>query len=235
MKGKGLLPQFFAGLKGLFRTPGEEGPIARWRIVGLAALAITLYLALPFDIRGYMYYLNTRYAHLVAPLAVACIPVVTRKLERAFLIAGVVVAAFLCFPLYQGFQQFNQEARDLDVMSAYAAPKARVMGFIFDSRSRVVSHPVYLHAGAEVARVAGGYANFSFALTPHSPLKYSRTPPPAPPSEWNPSQFDWSTMGWAYDHFLVRGPSPEQVFGARLGGEFVVVARSGPFSLVRRR
>src|SRR5262249_3629570 len=38
-----------------------EGPVERWRMLALAAIALGLYFALPFDIRGYMYYLNTRY------------------------------------------------------------------------------------------------------------------------------------------------------------------------------
>ncbi len=52
----------------------DEGAVARWRIAGLAVLALILFFALPFDIRGYMYYLNTRYAHLIAALVVCCVP-----------------------------------------------------------------------------------------------------------------------------------------------------------------
>ena len=48
--------------------------LERWRLPGLALLAGALFLLLPFDIRGAVYYLNTRYAHLAAPLAVAALP-----------------------------------------------------------------------------------------------------------------------------------------------------------------
>ena len=43
-------------------------PLERWRLPLLCGIALLGFFALPFDIRGYMYYLNTRYAHLAAPL-----------------------------------------------------------------------------------------------------------------------------------------------------------------------
>ncbi|MEN9798481.1 MAG: hypothetical protein RL653_2177, partial [Pseudomonadota bacterium] len=106
---------------------------------------------------------------------------------------------------------------------------------IFNSASRVVTHPVYLHAAARIAREQGGYANFSFALTPHSPVKYTRPAPPTTASEWRPDQFRYATLGAAYDHFLVRGPAPERLFGPLLDTELEVAARAGDVSLVRRR
>jgi len=42
-------------------------------------------------------------------------------------------------------------------------------------------------------------------------------------------------MGAAYNLFLVRGPSPEQIFGNLLSGPLEVAAREGSFTLVRRR
>lgn len=218
-----------------FYEERPEAPSGGLRLLLIVAAGAALYLYLPFDIRGYMYYLNTRYAHLVAPLAICCVPAVSKKLERGLLVAGVVVALVLCLPLYRGFSKFDGEAQDFDRVEAAAAPKATVMGFIFDTGSAVMTHPVYLHMGAELARKSGGIANFSFALTPHSPLKYRRTPPPAPVSEWQPGQFNWSTMGPAYDHFLIRGPAPERLMGGLLGSELYVAAQSGNVSLVRRR
>jgi len=101
--------------------------------------------------------------------------------------------------------------------------------------SRAVTHPVYLHASCVLARERGGLTNFSFALTPHSPLQYRGPPPPTFDSEWRPDTFDWARQGAAYDHFLVKGPSAEQLFGPRLGTELEVVARAQDFTLVRRR
>ncbi|MFL5320268.1 MAG: hypothetical protein ACJ790_11480 [Myxococcaceae bacterium] len=224
-----------AGGFSFFKKREDSGANGLIRLVLITAAGLLLYFVLPFDIRGYMYYLNTRYAHLVVPLALCCVPVIDKKLERGFLVACVVAALVLCVPLYKGFAQFDSEARDFDNVEAAAAPKAKVMGFIFDTASAVMTHPVYLHMGAELARKSGGVANFSFALTPHSPVKYKLTPPPAPPSEWNPGQFNWNTMGSAYDHFLIRGPPPERVLGQWIGSELVVAAQSGNVSLVERR
>ena len=109
------------------------------------------------------------------------------------------------------------------------------MGLIYDTSSRVVTHPVFLHSACELARAGGGLTNFSFALTPHSPLMYRGPPPPTFPSEWRPDQFRWDTMGGAYDHFLLRGVPPERVLGAHLGQELAVSGQAGGFWLVRRQ
>ena len=109
------------------------------------------------------------------------------------------------------------------------------MGLIYDTRSRAVTHPVYLHASTVIGRERGGLTNFSFALTPHSPLMYQGTPPPTFPSEWRPDQMRWEQQGKYYDHLVVRGPRPEQIFGQLLQDQLYVAGQSGNFFLVRRR
>jgi hypothetical protein len=94
---------------------------------------------------------------------------------------------------------------------------------------------VYLHASCVVARERGGLTNFSFALTPHSPLMYRGTPPPTFASEWAPNQMRWDTQGREYDHFVVRGARPEQLFGVLMQSELYVAAQVGDFFLVRKR
>ena len=141
----------------------------------------------------------------------------------------------LALTLGTGFRAFAREASAWDTLIAATAPRPRVMGLVFDAGSRVVNHPVFLHGAAELARARGGITNFSFALTPHSPLRYRVTPPPTFPSEWRPQAFDYDTQGAAYDHFLVRGVHPSRVFGARLQQELAVAAEAGDSWLVRRR
>ncbi len=223
------------GMSGLFKLPGEEGPIARWRIVGLMALAVILYLALPFDIRGYMYYLNTRYAHLVAALLVCCVPALPELWARRLVYLPVAAAVVLMLPLRTAFQAFDLESRALTELANSAGPRPKVMGLIYATGSRAMTHPLYLHAGCVVARERGGLTNFSFALTPHSPLMYRGAPPPTFPSEWRPDQMRWEEQGRAYDHFVLRGVSPEQIFGPRLQSELYVAGQSGDFFLVRKR
>jgi hypothetical protein len=213
----------------------EEGPVARWRIVGLAALAVLLYLALPFDIRGYMYYLNTRYAHLAAALLVASVPALPALWSQRLVFVAAASALVTMLPLRATFAAFDAESKALVELSKSAAPKPRVMGLVYATGSRAVTHPVYLHASCVVARERGGLTNFSFALTPHSPLMYRGPPPPTFPSEWRPDQMSWEQHGQHYDHFVLRGVHPQQVFGRRLESELFVAGQAGDFFLVRKR
>jgi|APLak6261679142_1056127.scaffolds.fasta_scaffold00054_18 hypothetical protein len=212
-----------------------EGPIARWRIVGLAALALLLLFALPFDIRGYMYYLNTRYAHLAAALLVVSVPVLDATWSRRLLFVAAATALVLMLPLYRAFGAFDAESRALTELAKSAGEKPRVMGLVYATGSRAVTHPVYLHSSCVVARERGGLTNFSFALTPHSPLMYRGPPPPTFASEWRPDTMSWAEHGSHYDHFVIRGPRPEQIFGNRLQTELYVAAQAGDFFLVRKR
>jgi hypothetical protein len=216
------------------RAPSREGPIERWRMLALSLVALALYFTLPFDIRGYVYYLNTRFAHLWAALLVAAAPPLSLRLRPFARWAGVAVALGTSVPLARGFAAFDEEARPLDSLALAAPAHPLVMGLIFDTGSRVVTHPVFLHAATVIARLTGGATNFTFALTPHSPLRYQHSPPPTFPSEWHPEQFNWSTMSGPYDAFLVRGVPPGRVFGARLGSGLQVAGHAGELWLVTR-
>lgn len=213
----------------------SEGPVARFRVLGLGLLALALYFLLPFDIRGYIYYFNTRYAHLAAALLIASVPVVRTGWRRPLLWASAACALVLAFVLGTGFRAFSREAHEWDALSAATPPRPRVMGLIFNAGSNVVRFPVYLHSAAALARERGGVTNFSFALTPHSPLRYRVPAPPTFPSEWRPQAFNHETQGGFYDVFLVRGVHPSRVFGDRLQSELAVAAQSGQSWLVRRR
>jgi hypothetical protein len=236
----GVVAVALAGLAAGAREVGQglRAPraAASWlAMLGLAAAALALFFLLPFDIRGYVYYLNTRYAHLAAALLVAALPAGPRA-PRPFLLWGAAAAvAVYGLVLARGYARFGDESRDLRELARLTTSRPRVMGLIFQAGSAVVSHPVYLHAACELARTGGGIANFSFALTPHSPLRYRAEPPPTFPSEWQPGQLDYERQGRFYDHFLLRGARPEQVFGQRLGSELTVTGQSGGFWLVRRR
>jgi hypothetical protein len=215
--------------------PHTEGPVARFRLLGLGVIALALFFLLPFDIRGYIYYLNTRYAHLAAALLIASVPVTRPSHQRPLLWASVACALLLCAVMGRGFRAFSREAAEWNALVAATAPKPRVMGLVFDTGSHVVRFPVFLHSAAVLARARGGVTNFSFALTPHSPLRYARAEPPTFPSEWRPHEFNYANMGGFYDHFLVRGVHPARIFGERLQTELAVAAHAGNSWLVRRR
>ncbi|MCP3103233.1 hypothetical protein LZ198_30570 [Myxococcus sp. K15C18031901] len=226
-----------AWVAGLAR-PGKAsgvGVVGAARLVGLGALALALYFLLPFDIRGYVYYLNTRYAHLAAALLVATAPATVPALRRPLSWAAAACALVLAFALGRGFREFSKEAGEWRGLVAATPPRARVMGLVYDPGSRVVRFPVFIHTAAVLARERGGVPNFTFASTPHSPLRYRDEVPPTFPSEWRPQEMDFRTQGAWYDTFVVRGVHPAQVFGPRLQSEFAVVAQSGRSWLVRRR
>jgi len=215
-----------AALAGARGTRREQG-LSWLRLPGLGLLALLLYFVLPFDIRGAIYYLNTRYAHLAAALFAACLPPLGKGLRPAFLVGGAVAALVLCLPLVRAFRAFDVEAAPLVHFAALTPPRPRVMGLLWNAGAEGLLHPVFLHAAAVPARLRGGVTNFSFALTPHSPLRYRGAPPPTFPSEWRPDGFRWDSMGGAYTHFLLRGPPPERQFGAHLGTDVHVVAQEG--------
>ncbi|HME91384.1 MAG TPA: hypothetical protein VKE49_08160 [Myxococcaceae bacterium] len=217
------------------RQRSAEGPWERWRLVVLASSALLLYFALPFDIRGYMYYLNTRYAHLAAPLLICAVPSVRPSASRLLLVAAAAASVILGISLARGFSKFGDEARLVEELSWQSAPRAKVMGLIFNPFSGVVRHPVFLHSAATLAREHGGIPNFTFASTPHSPIRYRGEPPPTFPSEWRPDQLNYAQQGRFYDHFLLRGADPIQVFGAALQTELVIAGRAQSFWLLKRR
>jgi hypothetical protein len=212
-----------SGIRGTAREAGLE----RLRVWGLGLLALLLYFSLPFDIRGAIYYLNTRYAHLAAALFAAALPPLGARARPAFLWGAAGAALVLALPLWRAFRAFDAEAAPLLHFAALTPPRPRVMGLVFNQGTAELNHPVFLHAAAVPARLRGGISNFSFALTPHSPLRYRGAPPPSFPSEWRPDGFRWESMGPAYSHFLLRGPPPERVFGAHLGPDVRVLAREG--------
>ncbi|NTX13263.1 hypothetical protein FJV41_35665 [Myxococcus llanfairpwllgwyngyllgogerychwyrndrobwllllantysiliogogogochensis] len=214
---------------------GTQGPVARARLLGLGVLALALYFLLPFDIRGYVYYLNTRYAHLAAALLVATAPATIPEWRLPLKWAAAACTLVLAFTLGRGFRAFSREATEWEGLVAATAQRPRVMGLIYDPGSRVVRFPVFIHSAAVLARERGGVPNFTFASTPHSPLRYRDEVPPTFPSEWRPQDVDLDTQGAWYDTFVVRGVHPSQVFGARLQTELTVVGQSGRSWLVRRR
>ncbi|MFT3707897.1 MAG: hypothetical protein QM817_09600 [Archangium sp.] len=213
----------------------QEGKVARWRIVALCALAFALLFLTPFDIRGFVYAMNTRYAHLAAALLVAAVPVLPEKWAQRYLIAAGLAALVLMAPLWTTIRAFQAEYQSLERLALSAGDKPRVMGLIWSTGSRAMTHPLFLHSACVVARERGGLTNFSFASTPHSPLMYQGAPPPTFPSEWRPGDFRYDQYGRYYDHFVIRGARPEQVFGRLLETELYVAAQEGDFFLVRRR
>ena len=215
-------------------APGATWP-ARLRGVALAALALVMFLYLPFDIRGYIYYLNFRFAELFALLVIVALPFPgTQGLRLAVVAASVSIAVVYGMTLASHFHDFDREANAIDAITHAVPQKAKIAALSFDTNSAIALHPVYLHIASYPALERGGITSFSFASTPHSPLAYQRNPPPAPASEWYADGFDYRTYGAYYDVFLVRGKVPAQRVFHGDDSQYSIAAQSGAFTLYRR-
>ncbi len=213
--------------------PGSTWP-ARLRGAALAALALAMFLYLPFDIRGYIYYLNWRFGELFALLVITALPFPgTKGLRTAVIGAGLAIAVVYGVTLASHFRDFDREANAIDTIAKAIPKKAKIAAMSFDTASAIASHPVYLHIASYAALASGGITSFSFASTPHSPLAYQGEPPPAPASEWRPDLFDFRSYGAYYDYFLVRGRVPARSVFRELVGEFAIAAQSGELTLYR--
>lgn len=217
-------------------APGHAGTgIERVRPAGLVAIGLGLYLALPLHIYGLVGLMSPRFAPVAAAMAAGLVPALGERSRRAFVWLAALAALGTAVPMVLGFRAFDREAAALRRIEAAVGPRPTVMGLVFDYDSRVVRHPVYLHAAASMARAGGGIPNHSLATWSVSPIRHRVAPPPSYEDEWRPDLYDDATMGPAYDHFLGRGREPGAVFGGRLGRELVVAAREGDWWLVRRR
>lgn len=207
----------------------------RLRPFGLVAIAFGLFLAMPVSVRGQIMYLSPRYAALSAMLALALLPRLGTRSLRIFSTCAALTVVVSGAILTRGFRAFASEASALRRLAPACSENPHILGLTADPHSRVVYRPVYLHGSAVLARLRHGTPNYSLVGGPHIPLRHRQAPPPALPSEWEIRGFDYERVGRGYDHFLLRGASPDSVFGARLGHELVVAGRAGEWSLVKRK
>jgi hypothetical protein len=214
--------------------PGTTRP-QKLRGPALAAVALAMLLFLPFDIRGYIYYVNLRFAELFALLLIVCLPMPADPSWRGALAgAALIVSAWYGINLSSHFRDFDREANAIDTMIEALPQKPKIMALSVDTNSAWVTHPVYLHFASYAALARGGITSFSFAATPHSPVAYKIDPPPAPASEWRAMEFNYGAYGRYYDHYLARGRVPPQYIFRNYMNEVSPVAQSGSFVLYRR-
>ena len=217
------------------RIPPARRP-ARERALpyALTAIAFGLYLFLPLNIQGAVQYLNLRFAPMAAMLAAALVPRTGRLSSRLLFTGALLAVAFAMTWVAIGFRVFDAEAAALRRMLPAVGERPRIMSLVYEPGSRIVTHPVYLHAAATLARAKGGVPSYTLMGWRQIPLRYRRAPLPAPISEWRPDLYDDATMGAAYDHWLLRGVTPDSAFGERIGRDLRVVAHDDAWWLVRR-
>src|SRR5439155_24780529 len=113
-----------------------------------------------------------------------------------------------------GLRVFDREAAALRRLLPAVAERPRIMGLLYDRRSGIVTHPVYLHAAATLAREKGGIPSYTLMGWRQVPLRYRGERPPAPISECRPDLFDSDTLAPAYHPFPRHDAPPESVVGA---------------------
>ena len=208
--------------------PSQPPPTAAPELV--LALSVAAYFFAPVA-----YKLVEPISHRFLPVALALLAVLgPTDLRRRRLAGWVAGAALLFLSVETGqlhvrqFERTDSEMGELDEALARTQPGRRLVGLISDRESAVVRLPAYLHAHAYYAAHVGGFAAYSFAELPKSPVRYRRgfAPPALPPRfEWTPEAFDAAREGRFFDYVLVRARpgAPAPPFPAGEAGVFRLV------------
>lgn len=187
--------------------PSQLPPTAAPELV--LALSVAAYFFAPVA-----YKLVEPISHRFLPIALALLAVLgptdLRRRRLAGWMAGVLLLVLSVETARVHAAQFERtdaEMGELDDALARTKPGRRLLGLIHDRGSAVVQLPAYLHAHAYYAARVGGYAAYSFAELPKSPVRYRPgfSPPALPPRfEWTPEAFEATRDGRFFDYLLVR-------------------------------
>lgn len=226
----------------LRRTGEPPEPSRRARVAGWAPELLTLcvlifYFVVPTSY-DWIWPVNWRFLPLAALLLLSW-----ARADLGRWSGGILTLVLACFAFWvttvhtRHFREFDEEAQSVLPVLEKIAPRARVATLIFDSSSKVVTLPSYLHFGQYHQLWRGGVATYSFAEAPQSPIRFhphrrGGPPPTILRSEWKPHLFRFTNDNRFYDYFLVRGE--RRGFFRRAGftrKEVAQVAKNGPWTL----
>ena len=137
-------------------------------------------------------------------------PAFAFKAGAILTIMFTLVSAYAIRGHVKEFKAFDTEAQSVAPILDAIEPQARVMALVFDSGSKVVDGPAYLHFVKYHQIRKGGVSVYSFAEAPQSPIRFRARDQCGPPptqlrSEWKPHEFRFNNDARFYDYFLVRG------------------------------
>jgi hypothetical protein len=206
-------------------------PRRAWVALALAfGGQVLLYFVLPLNTPTATY-VSARHALLVVLFGLPLLPAVNHVAARiAF--AAVFAAMGLTFVLVE-LARFDGEARSFDPIVEAMKPNRRVAPLIFEKGSPHV-HPrtfPYLHFAGYYQAAKGGDLARTFAVVWNVPVRYRadyRRHEVPEDVEWDPRLFSPKRDLPHFDYLIVRGPE----FTPRADSGLVVVARSGPWTLI---
>lgn len=218
------------------QTPARGAERAAALPLGLLVAALACGLLLPASYRG-IWPIAARMAPLAAALLLL-LPTGALRFPRATLGLGLLLTLATSATHDRHFERFGAEVGPLEEAIAALPEGPRLMTLVFDSGSRVVTWPAFLHVSQYALAERGGVAEFSFVNFTKSPIHYrEETAPPRMPArfEWTPERYDHAAWGGYYDHVLVRGPRGRAEALFRRGGPAMEqVVAAGPWTLYRR-
>lgn len=191
---------------------------------------LLLYFVLPVNTPTATY-VSARHALLIVLFGLPLLPAIRHAWSRIAL-GALFAAAALTLALVE-IARFDDEARSFDPILAVMKPNKRVAPLIFDKGSPYVSNKTfpYLHFAAYYQARSGGDLARTFAVIWNVPVRYRtdyiRHEVPEK-VEWDPRLFSPSRDMPYFDYLLLRG----QDFTPRADSGLVVVARSGPWTLI---
>ena len=207
---------------------GERGERA-FRLPLLFGLTLLAYFLAPFDI-GFMGFIEQRALPFLAVLIIASPALAPGRATSVLCAAAVAVQLGYDATLVRAFRAFDREAQVAELRQVLAAeePGKRLIAQIRDQDSAVVQFRPYLHFGAYSEVERGGRAQYNFAETPWTPVRFRRgTELLRMPRGWEarPQALDLARVAAETDYLLTRGSGPEP------GAGFLLRARAGRWSL----
>ena len=152
----------------------------------------------------------------------------------------IPVLALCCFQalhVKNQFENFQEEVGGLEEVLEPLDDGAKVYSLIFDSHSRSVEVPAFLHFAAYYMLEHGGMISYSFARINSVSLdyrNYAEFPLPGYRAEWEPQRFRYSLYGDQYDYFLVRDSTSRGLRWVREARDQVeLVAQARPWYVYR--
>ena len=227
------------GVHSRARTEWAEGRVGALRDFAPEAITLCVFLFYCFTPTSYRWVwpINWRFAPMfVLLLLLWGTDAPHRYVQRGLTVLFAVLAAGSIWVHTTHFAAFDAEAQEITPLLEKMEPGGRAYALMFDTGSKVLDGPAYLHFVQYHQLRRGGVSVYSFAEAPQSPIRFlSRQdggPPPTPlRSEWKAHEFRFNTDARYYNYFLTRGGNNIARRARFPRGEVKEIASSGSWKL----